>query len=483
MPSGAGTGAEAAPRFPYYFLSHAYSRGLAPTDEFRRNRLLQRFRENLREAVREYAPGDTGAPLADAVESEIPLGDHWSNQLSLGLARCRSFVALYSNEYFRSEYCGKEWQVFTDRLNTDGIMRGRQTQQAIIPVLWQPVAAEAVPSNARELPAPHLDAGPTYTRYGLNYLLRHMSEHRDEYEVVVSTLARRIVSIAEREPPGYAERLPDYAATRNAFGDAGPDLQRPRINILIAAPCAPDLPRGAGPERYGPRPTDWKPYLPDFDGEIALAARRLAETMGFQVAVEAFEHSAEPRADTSPTAPTLLIIDPWATLIPLLRKRLSGFDARSHTMPWIRPVVAWNRWRPFDAVREPDLKARLENTLARCRRRYRPDSPQVLDGLETIHDFITELPAVIRKAERLYFTHSLRGPAESPRLEEPPPRPRFSGPGPGLGRGGGAIAKDARQTGERDVRPRPPGRDVGTQIQAYPGRRGRRDLPDAEGQP
>jgi FxsC-like protein len=234
---------------------------------------------------------------------------------------------------------------------------------------------------------------------------------------------------------------------------------------------------------YGVHPADWKPYIPDYGGEIVQAARRLAESMDFQVVIESFEHSAEHRSGAAPSAPTLLIIDPWAAQDPALQQRLSSFDARSQAKPWIRPVVAWNRANLLNRERETDLESRLRNTLQQCRRRYRPDSPQVLDGLETIHDFVSELPAVIRKAERLYFSQIVREQPELAQPEEQPRRPRFSGPGPGLGHGGRAI-KDSGRAEEPTAGPRPPGWGAGTPIQGYPlEQRGRYDVPNTEGQP
>jgi FxsC-like protein len=205
---------------------------------------------------------------------------------------------------------------------------------------------------------------------------------------------------------------------------------------------------------YGERPTQWKPYLPEFPGEIAATAKRLAESMDFQAFVEILEHSQELKSGTSPSAPTLLIVDPWAAQDPALQQRLSRFDGASHLKLWIRPVVAWNRAHPSSKINEVDLESRLNATLSHCRRRYRPDSPQVLDGLETVQDLINELPAVIRKAERLYFSEVAR---ERPELTQPvelPRRPRFSGPGPGFGFGrGGAGGGEAQAESDRE---RPP---------------------------
>lgn len=426
------TGHEAAEASPYFFLSYAHSHGLTPTVEFRRDRLVKRFHDDLKERVRELARSGTGSLVTSAVDSEIPIAGRWSERISQGLARCRTFVALYSNEYFSSEHCGKEWRAFANRLETDQLLRGRRPE-AVIPVIWQPVSDEALPRCARDLPYTRLNLGPAYRRYGLNYIMHHLQEYRAEYEAALAQLARQIVHVAELDAPVVAERYPDYLTLDDAFHRPGdPADQRPQLRIVIAAPCHPRLPRGAEPDMYGDRPEQWKPYLPDYAGEIASAARRVAESMDFHAFVEILEHSPDFKAGLSPTAPTLLIIDPWAAQVPALQQRLSRFDGSSHLKLWIRPVVAWNRDHPSSLANEVDLESRLFSTLSYCRRRYRPDSPLVLDGLETIHDFINELPAVIRKAERLYFSEIARERAElSP--QEQPRRPRFRGPGPGLG--------------------------------------------------
>jgi FxsC-like protein len=479
MPSGHDAASAAS---PYYFLSYAPSQGFTPADEYRRDRLVKRFQEDLRDAVRELArSGAVGSTLvAGAAESEIPVGGRWSERVAHGLGRCRVFVALYSHEYFSSEHAGREWRAFAYRLDTDQILRGRRPE-AILPVLWQPVPDDTVPACARDLQVARLDLGPTYRRYGLNYLLRHMPEHRAEYENAVLLLARKIVETGERDAPVQAERLPEYHLQDDAFRRPGdPADHRPRIRIVVAAPSGPRLPRGADPEMYGDRPTQWRPYLPEFPGEIALTAKRLAESMDFQAFVEILEHSPELRSGAAPSAPTLLIIDPWAAQDPALQQRLSRFDGASHLKLWIRPVVAWNRAHPASKINEVDLASRLYSTLSHCRRRYRPDSPQVLDGLETVQDFVNELPAVIRKAERLYFTEIARERSELAQPEELPRRPRFRVPVPGLGYGGRGAGADPAE----DSRPSAAGHDGDPRPRFPEDRRpGGDDFPNTEGKP
>jgi FxsC-like protein len=421
---------------PYFFLSYARGAGLEPADEFRRDRLVRRFRENLAEAVLALVRG--GAAAADPVAPgpARAADDPRPGRVSRALARCGSFVALYSDDYFSSEQCGREWEAFANRIAADRTPRGGRAQ-AIIPVLWQPVSDDALPACARDLRAPRLELGPAYGRYGLSYLLRHLPEHRGEYEAVVLRLARRIVDVLEHEAPARAERPVELAGLDDAFHRPGdPAAPTPHLRILIAAPSGPSLPRGADPRLYGPRPRDWRPFVPDFGRPIADVAVGFAQSRGLRGLVEDFEHCAELGPGVAPRAPALLIIDAWAAHDPPLRRALDDFDGRAHTKPWIRPMVVWSRGNPANRLHAADLDARLNATLERSRGRYRSAAPRVLDGIGTVEDFIDELPDVVREAERRYFaglSHDRPSPSAG---AQPPGRPRFRGPGPSLGTGG-----------------------------------------------
>ena len=440
-----GTGAS-----PYFFLSYAHSHASTTADEFRRDRLVKRFHDDLKDAVREYAARDHAT---SAIDFDIPIGSRWSERISDNLARCRSFVALYSPDYFSSKHCGREWSAFAERLDTDRILRGRRPE-AVIPVLWQPFADRTLPECARELQYSHHRLGPSYRQHGMAYLLRHMAEHREDYESAVQFFARRIIEVAEHDFPTPSERYPNYITLESAFLRNGGASPHPRIRIVIAAPSTPNLPRDADPSVYGSRPKMWKPYLPEFDGEISGATERLADSMGFDAFTEPFEHSGEFAVTARPSAPTLLIIDPWVVRDPDLLERLARFDADSHNKPWIRPVMPWNRERPADKAHAADLETRLAAALGQCRQRYRPESPRVLDGLETIHDFLTELPTVIRTAERFYLLAIARDRARTGEVLEPPRRRLLDVgvPEPGAPEAGKGLDRIPPATGPRPIK-------------------------------
>jgi hypothetical protein len=126
VPTAPETAAEAA---QYFFLSYARRQGVDPNEQSRRDPLVRRFHHDLEEQVRTLA---NRAQTVAAIDSEFPVGDRWPERVARGLARCRVFVALYSDDYFSSEHCGREWQAFVSRLGA-----GRR-HAAVVPVLWQP---------------------------------------------------------------------------------------------------------------------------------------------------------------------------------------------------------------------------------------------------------------------------------------------------------------------------------------------------------
>ncbi|MGQ0778565.1 MAG: TIR domain-containing protein [Pseudonocardiales bacterium] len=50
------------------------------------------------------------------LDVKVPTGSRWPDRLSEALGMCRVFLALYSPRYFESEYCGKEWWIFSERV-------------------------------------------------------------------------------------------------------------------------------------------------------------------------------------------------------------------------------------------------------------------------------------------------------------------------------------------------------------------------------
>src|SRR5688572_4677483 len=89
-----------------FFLS--YSR--ANNDAF-----LKRFFDELSQAVRDRRGLPQSAEVGFFDQRQIELGEQWDGTIVTALQNSSVFLAIASPAYFRSEYCGKEWELFRQR--------------------------------------------------------------------------------------------------------------------------------------------------------------------------------------------------------------------------------------------------------------------------------------------------------------------------------------------------------------------------------
>ncbi|CAO5159361.1 FxsC C-terminal domain [Frankia sp. AiPs1] len=271
----------------YFFLSYARLDG--QDDNY-----LHRFVNDLRREVRARSghPSVEGVGFLDT--TNIQPGEAWSEELSDALHRCHTFVAICSPSFFASEYCGKEWQAFSDRCQ-DGYLPDGGRSPSLLPVIWTPLP-DLPPALAR-LQYDHVGFGELYARRGLRYLLQLRGNH-DEYQEFLVSLAERIVHLVRRSPLPPRSETPDFHRIRSAFEPAdfkddqtdlpttrpAPGAQVPshEVGQLSSQPNSPgrksairsqpaDMPQSAVDSANTPRPTDGdgKPREP---GPTATAA-------------------------------------------------------------------------------------------------------------------------------------------------------------------------------------------------------------------
>ena len=213
-------------------------------------------------------------------------------RLSDALATCRVFVPLYSQRYFKSEHCGKEWFAF-DRRRLNHQAGNARPVEAIVPVLWIPVRPDACfPEAARSVQFNSAGLGPLYAEHGFYGIMkvagggtpttrrctcsRGGSSTRPrrrrppagpvDYAVAADRLRRSrtrpvpVTSAAghrRRAEPGRAARWPGRACTtakaaqdgtrtaglgRAARGSCGGPRQEPRLHARWSATCTSTRP-------------------------------------------------------------------------------------------------------------------------------------------------------------------------------------------------------------------------------------------------
>ncbi|WP_261554213.1 TIR-like protein FxsC [Frankia tisae] len=194
----------------YFFLSYARI-------DIADGPFLDTFLLDLRREVRTRCGHPSLEDVGFLDTSSIRPGEAWSDELADALRQCRTFVAICSRSFFASEYCGREWQVFDDRLRAR-TATGLARPPALLPVIWTPL--RPAPTILSRLQYNHRDLGEVYARHGLRYLLQ-LKRNYDEYQEFLVALANRIISLAEESPLLPMTAPPDFHAVRNAFEPAG----------------------------------------------------------------------------------------------------------------------------------------------------------------------------------------------------------------------------------------------------------------------
>jgi FxsC-like protein len=354
------------------------------------------------------------------MDREVRTGSDWPTRLAQALATCRVFVPLYSERYFESEHCGKEWFAFSRRALNHAARAG--PAEAIVPALWVPVAPALLPGAAKSIQFDHSQLGDRYSTHGFYGIIK-LSRYRSEYEEAVYELARRIVQVAQNsriQPESPAE----YSSLESAFGSADQSrFGERRMRITVVAPDIQDLPAGRSDYYYGRTARNWNPYSPESVRSLADHAGDLVRNLGYLPDVGDLEDHLHALLGSEETCgPGVLLVDAWATMQEDCQEKLRQIDALG--TPWIQLVVPWNRRDAEVLESEPKLKQSLELTLREKLAAGRVDCRIAVSGVPTLEEFSMILPTVVRVAARHYLGHAQAYPPAGPVIE----RPRLIGP-------------------------------------------------------
>lgn len=184
---------------------------------------LQRFFEDLTYAI-QFRLGlsrDKQVGFFDRREKEF--SSHWHGPVTEALRTSRTMVSLLSPAYFRSEYTGKEWQLFDTRRHLCTARKGSteaervSTPSVIAPVIWLPWQ-DHTPKVVSETLHRLGDSTSVYKKNGL--LMMRESFQREYVEVVVA-LAEQIIDMAETTQLRPLDVLPPLNEVDSAFTLSG----------------------------------------------------------------------------------------------------------------------------------------------------------------------------------------------------------------------------------------------------------------------
>ncbi|WP_030744879.1 toll/interleukin-1 receptor domain-containing protein [Streptomyces sp. NRRL F-5135] len=228
---------------PFFFTSYAVRRADSP--------LVAKFHARLQQEVRikrgRSAPSDG---FLDTVS--LKLGSGWRPQLVDALRTTRVLVALLSDDYFDSEWCGREWAVMTERIRR-ATPPGGPEPVAVLPLFWVPVN--------RPLPGPVSDLQYRTPRLGDAYadscLIDVMRGDSRAYHKFVVELTDYMLEISgtplpELDAAGTGAMAPAFGPV-GAPGTPGPTAAGAAgtpgaSEVAGTEPAAVGLPQAGAPE-------------------------------------------------------------------------------------------------------------------------------------------------------------------------------------------------------------------------------------------
>jgi len=245
------------------------------------NPLLQKFYDDLSQAVRDLLGVPSSQPVSFLDQQGIVLGQPWDPALVDALQNSKVMVAVGSPLYFKQPYCGKEWAFFSRRLSAHA-PPGAMTPPLLKPVMWLHYAFDQLPPQVAALHQTLGDAKGLVHEKGLSFVLNKYGRRGTAYVDYVDALARDIVDSGRRHtiPPwAGAPSLSDVESAWQAPAAPAPaPAAAPVAAGPVAAPASSSRKRvrfiyvAAHPSNFsGLRSTDayldngagdWRPFFP-----------------------------------------------------------------------------------------------------------------------------------------------------------------------------------------------------------------------------
>lgn len=207
---------------PYIFISYARN------DEKSSGKSFSRFVKDLARELSSLT-GEDGDDLC-FVDTGMNPGTNWPAALSDALHTARAFIAMYSPSYFKSEFCGKEWTVFSDRCRPPAGRGGYLP--LIIPVFWERVDLSKYSLDPRIAEIQYLrwDLGSKYCTEGLRYMMLSRDPECREF---VRKLAILIVDTVDKHPLKATPGRVPYLTLRSAFHPELQDVAPPAFESTV----------------------------------------------------------------------------------------------------------------------------------------------------------------------------------------------------------------------------------------------------------
>lgn len=423
---------------PYYFF-FSYARN--NNDDY-----LRKFFDDLSDKIREILGFGPGVQVGFFDQKDVELGAEWDPKLAQALQTCPVMVSLYSQAYFNSPYCGKEWECFRKRraLYPEAKQLATPTVElpsVIKPVIWAPLwpgqdPPEAVSGAQYTMGDPHA----VHNVEGLKKMRKQYGNYEALYDSFIEQLAKQTLEALEKYSLPTGADLKDWLEMDPPKKDALPPLDPFPVLKDVESAFHPALRKGVAPppaptgRRKGPKfvrfvfiagepnqfPVgartlefylqdgrgEWKPYYPEAPRPIELLAESAANNLDMYSDELTFDGDLAKavRAAEVDRSLVVLFVDSWTAELPYYQPILKDLDQYAYINCSI--FVPWNENDPETAGRSEVLRqlvrrdifprwSRLADTNQSF---FFRDSIQSIDELrDQLRDTLRQLQTLVSK--------------------------------------------------------------------------------------
>ncbi len=406
----------AAVTAPYFFLSYAHrSHGDGRVEGEPEYWVGELFRELCRAVQRQAALPKSASP--GFMDRERRVGDEWPAGVVGALGACRVFVPLYSSRYFTDENCGREWNFFTHRRPDRA-----EHEAAIVPVIWDSVEAGKLPEAARTSQFWYRGS-EAYENFGLFGLMK-VSRYRKQYEEAVGDLARLIVTaaVSQERQEIQLDAAGDPSLMESAFSPAmghQGEAKSPRVRVTVAAPQRDELPcERVDTSSYGASALEWNPYATDPGRSVRQEAAAVARSLHYEVDVGDIRHHLDDLlSGDARYGPQILIVDPWASLVPSIQHLLQRID--DCDQPWLHVIIPWDATDEESRRAEGKLRVALGATFPRKLAETASVAPAAAHGVPSVDEFDDMLSQLVGVVVRKYLRYATAYPPVGELIQRP----------------------------------------------------------------
>ena len=379
-----------------FFLS--YTR--ANNDAF-----LQSFFEALSQAIRDRRGLAKSAVVGFFDQRDLELGEQWDQSIVEALQTSSVLLAVASPAYFKSEYCGKEWELFRRRIAAIG---STPLPPLIKPIVWIPFNIATLPSSVTGGQLTFGDPQAVQNERGFKYLLKNFREHEITFNNLVEALAQQITDAADRHAVGGLQPVPQLQQVSSAFSVSTANVQTAqpirtgpkhvRFVYVAADPHAFGAARAS--EAYVDNGgADWKPFFPDDTRRIHRLTQNFVSNDELDFTSEELRFGQnllyEIQDAWSKRQIVVLVVDGWSVQWDAqYRSVLSQLDSR---LDYHWCVLVPRNEKDQDAMR---LRKQIDDAISQTFDRHANLAPNPLffrDNIKSAADFLSQLRDVLIK--------------------------------------------------------------------------------------